>query len=261
MRPVIATIRIVAQAKPADLFSAIDRALDAGSIQGAITDDTPIEITSALSEDEFDARRRYCDHTGLRVSRQRKRRTITRDDVVRINEAMTLLRRARDLLEAAGAVQTVAALRELGVKIGSGTGYTPAMMARITLAAEEQGYAPDVVICAGDTPSGRPSPLMVWAALIEMDAWPARACIKVDDAPVGIIEGKEAGCWTVGISASGNEVGLDAEAYRALPEHERRAAVARAEARLRAAGADYVIEDVSELLPVVHEIAGRIAAS
>ena len=111
MRPVIATIRIVAQAKPADLFSAIDRALDAGSIQGAITDDTPIEITSALSEDEFDARRRYCDHTGLRVSRQRKRRTITRDDVVRSNEAMTLRRRARDLLEAAGAVQTVARVR------------------------------------------------------------------------------------------------------------------------------------------------------
>ena len=159
-----------------------------------------------------------------------------------------------------GAAETVAALRALGIKIGSGTGYTPAMMARIEMAAEQQGYAPDVVVCAGDTPSGRPSPLMTWAALIEMDAWPARACVKVDDAPVGIVEGKEAGCWTVGIAGSGNEVGLDAASYNALPEDERARLVAKASATLQAAGADFIIEDISELLPVVHEIARRIAA-
>ena len=186
------------------------------------------------------------------------------DDIERIYAALEpamALAAARAAKMIPGAVETVAALRGLGIKIGSGTGYTPAMMARIEMAAQEQGYAPDVVICAGDTPSGRPSPLMTWAALIEMDAWPARACIKVDDAPVGIVEGKEAGCWTVGISASGNEVGLDAETYRALPEAERRALVAKAEVSLKAAGADFIIEDVSELLPVVHEIARRIAAA
>ena len=186
------------------------------------------------------------------------------DDIERIYanlEPAMALAAARAAKMIPGAVETVATLRNLGVKIGSGTGYTPAMMARIEMAAQEQGYAPDVVICAGDTPSGRPSPLMTWAALIEMDAWPARACIKVDDAPMGIVEGKEAGCWTVGISASGNEVGLDAESYRALPEAERRVLVAKAEASLKAAGADFIIEDVSELLPVVHEIARRIAAA
>ena len=187
----------------------------------------------------------------------------TEDDVerlyARLEPAMTLAA-ARAAKMIPGAVDTVLALRALGIKIGSGTGYTPAMMARIEMAAEEQGYAPDVVICAGDTPSGRPSPLMTWAALIEMDAWPARACVKVDDAPVGIIEGKEAGCWTVGIAASGNEVGLDADAYKALPEAERAALVARAGETLKAAGADFIIEDISELLPIIHEIARRIAA-
>jgi phosphonoacetaldehyde hydrolase len=159
-----------------------------------------------------------------------------------------------------GAVETVNALRGLGVKIGSGTGYTREMMAGILPAAAEQGYSPDVVICAGETPSGRPAPLMTWAALIGMNIWPANACIKVDDAPVGIIEGKSAGCWTVGLSGSGNEVGLDHAAYHALPEADRAERVAHAEARLRAAGADYVIEDISHLMDVVHEIAGRIAA-
>jgi len=159
-----------------------------------------------------------------------------------------------------GAAETAAALRALGVRIGSGTGYTRAMMAPILPRAAEQGYTPDVVVCAGETPSGRPSPLMTWKALIELDAWPARACIKVDDAPVGIEEGRNAGCWTIGVSGSGNGVGLGLDAYRALAADDRVARLAASEAELRAAGADYVIEDVSKLMPIVHEIAGRLAA-
>jgi phosphonoacetaldehyde hydrolase len=160
-----------------------------------------------------------------------------------------------------GAADTAAQLRALGVRIGSGTGYTREMMAEILPAAAEQGYAPELVVCAGETPSGRPAPLMTWKALIALDAWPARACIKVDDAPVGIEEGRLAGCWTVGLSASGNGVGLDLDAYAALPAHERRERLAGSEAALKAAGADFVIEDVSKLMPVVHEIASRITAS
>jgi phosphonoacetaldehyde hydrolase len=159
-----------------------------------------------------------------------------------------------------GGAETVAELRALGVKIGSGTGYTREMMADILPAAAAQGYAPEVVVCAGETPSGRPAPLMTWKALIALDAWPAGACIKVDDAPVGIEEGRLAGCWTVGLSGSGNGVGLDLESYAALPPEERRKRLAAAEAPLRAAGADFVIEDVSALMPVVHEIAAKIEA-
>jgi phosphonoacetaldehyde hydrolase len=157
-----------------------------------------------------------------------------------------------------GAAQVAAELEALGVRIGSGTGYTRQMMAPILAAAAEQGYAPEVVVCAGETPSGRPAPLMAWKALIELDAWPAQACIKVDDAPVGMAEGKAAGCWTVGLAASGNEMGLDQAAYAALPEDARRARLVEAEKALRAAGADFVIEDVSQLMPVVHEIAQKI---
>lgn len=159
-----------------------------------------------------------------------------------------------------GAAEAAAALKALGVRIGSGTGYTRAMMAPILAAAADQGYAPEIVVCAGETPSGRPAPLMTWKALVELDAWPARACIKVDDAPVGIEEGRLAGCWTVGLSASGNGVGLDQEALAALDPEAREARLAKAGAELRAAGADYVIEDVSGLMAVVHEIAGKVGA-
>src|ERR1700761_4069218 len=156
----------------------------------------------------------------------------TADDIERLYRklvpAMTVAA-ARASVLIPGAAETAAALRALGVRIGSGTGYTREMMADILSAAEKQGYAPDVVVCAGETPSGRPAPLMTWKALIALDAWPARACIKVDDAAVGIEEGRVAGCWTVGLSASGNGVGLDAEDYAALPPADRRERLARAE--------------------------------
>jgi len=186
------------------------------------------------------------------------------DDIARIYQklipAMTAAAaKASTLIQ--GAAETAAALRALGVKIGSGTGYTREMMAEILASAAAQGYAPEIVVCAGETPSGRPAPLMTWKALIAMDAWPAQACIKVDDAPVGIEEGRLAGCWTVGLSASGNGVGLDRETFLALSPQERQAKLAVAEAALREAGADFVIEDVSQLMPVVHEIAHQIAAS
>lgn len=166
--------------------------------------------------------------------------------------------RAAELIP--GAAETYAALLALGVRIGSGTGYTPAMMAAIRTSAAEQGYAPDVVICAGDTPSGRPAPLMTWAALVALDVWPAHAAVKVDDAPVGIAEGRHAGCWTVGIAASGNAVGLDRAEFAALDDATRARRVATAAAGLRAERADFVIDDVSHLLPVIHQIAAAIEA-
>jgi phosphonoacetaldehyde hydrolase len=185
----------------------------------------------------------------------------TQADIERIYQnlipAMTAAAAKASLL-IPGAAEIVAALAALDVRIGSGTGYTREMMAEILAAAARQGYAPEVVVCAGETPSGRPAPLMTWKALIALDAWPARACIKVDDSAVGIEEGRLAGCWTVGLSASGNGVGLTREKFLALPPEERRGKVAAAEAVLRNAGADFVIDDVSQLMPVVHEIARRI---
>lgn len=158
-----------------------------------------------------------------------------------------------------GAASLVADLRARGVKIGSTTGYTRPMMADILPLAAEQGYAPDVVVCAGETAVGRPSPLMMWKALVELGVWPARACVKVDDAVVGISEGLEVGAWTVGFSASGNGVGLSLEALADLPADERASRVAASAQALRDAGAHYVVETVAELGPVLDDIEARIA--
>lgn len=157
-----------------------------------------------------------------------------------------------------GAAELVAELRARGVRIGSTTGYTRPMMADILPIAASLGYAPDTLVCAGETAQGRPSPLMLWKALVELGAWPARACVKVDDAVVGITEGLEAGVWTVGLSASGNGVGLALEQLASLPAAERAKRVGASARSLSVAGAHYVVESVADLGPVLSEIEARI---
>lgn len=159
-----------------------------------------------------------------------------------------------------GAADLAARLRNQGIRIGSSTGYTRSMMAAILPRAAAQGYEPEQVVCAGETAEGRPSPLMLWKILVDLGIWPAAACVKVDDAAVGIREGREAGAWTVGIAASGNGVGLDVDALAALPADERHARVSAAAAELEAAGAHYVVDSVADLWPVLETIGARVTA-
>jgi phosphonoacetaldehyde hydrolase len=185
----------------------------------------------------------------------------TEDDVTRLHDAVEPRMRAaaRDCATLIpGAAEITADLRARGVKIGSTTGYTRPMMADILPLAAQQGYAPDVVVCAGETAQGRPSPLMMWKALVELGAWPARACVKIDDAVVGVGEGLEVGAWTIGLSASGNGVGLDQDGLARLPADERAARIAASAQALHDAGAHYVIDSVADLGPVLAEIEARI---
>lgn len=157
-----------------------------------------------------------------------------------------------------GAADLVDHLRAKGIRIGSGTGYSRSMMGAILKAAADQGYAPDLVVCAGETLEGRPSPLMTWKALVELGVWPARAAIKIDDAVVGIQEGREAGTWTVGLAASGNGVGLQLADFLALTPAEQKARTALAAEALEAAGADYVVASVAQIRALLPEIEDRI---
>jgi phosphonoacetaldehyde hydrolase len=156
------------------------------------------------------------------------------------------------------AVETVSALRARGLKIGSTTGYTKGIMAALAPLAAARGYVPDCLVCVEDVPVGRPTPLMVYRAMLDLGVWPAAACVKVDDTVPGLDEGSHAGTWTVAVAVSGNAFGLGLRDTKALPPAtfaERRAA---AQALLREAQPHYVIDSVADLLPVAAEIDERL---
>ncbi|KTR03193.1 phosphonoacetaldehyde hydrolase [Aureimonas ureilytica] len=157
-----------------------------------------------------------------------------------------------------GAAEAVAALRERGCRIGSTTGYTRSIMERLLPLAAAQGFSPDNLVCAGDLPEGRPSPMNMYRTFLELGVWPAWRTVKVDDTGVGIEEGVHAGCWTVGVALSGNEAGLSLAELAALSQDERAALRQRARAALQAHGAHVVIDSVADLLPVIDEIEARI---
>jgi phosphonoacetaldehyde hydrolase len=82
----------------------------------------------------------------------------------------------------------------------------------------------------------------------------------VDDAEVGMGEGREAGCWTIGVAASGNGVGLSLADFAALTDADRRQRIDAAGGALVAAGAHLVIDTVADLPGALDEIERRILA-
>lgn len=154
--------------------------------------------------------------------------------------------RASELIP--GAADTVAELLRRGLRVASSTGYTREMMAPVLERAAAQGYRPEHLVCAGETPQGRPSPLMIYKACAELGVWPLNRVIKVDDAEAGVAEGRAAGCFTIGVAASGNGVGLSREALAALSTGESEARIAPSRSALLAAGADVVVDSVADLI-------------
>lgn len=155
-----------------------------------------------------------------------------------------------------GALEAVAWARARGLRIGSTTGYVRSIMARVLPVAAAQGYAPDCLVCADDLAEGRPGPLMMYRAFVELGVYPPAAVVKVDDTEPGIAEGVAAGCVTVGLALSGNHAGLTLGELSALPPADAAAIRARATAALRGAGADHVIDTVADLPALLERLGG-----
>ncbi|XQM29658.1 hypothetical protein ACNSZF_03885 [Burkholderia gladioli] len=82
----------------------------------------------------------------------------------------------------------------------------------------------------------------------------------MNDSPTGLESGLAAGMWTVGIVASGNEVGLSLAEWQALDAAARDARVAPARERIARTGAHYVIDSIADLPAVIDSIGERLAA-
>lgn len=151
-----------------------------------------------------------------------------------------------------GARETFERLRTAGLRVASSTGYTREMMVPVLARAAEQGYVPEHLVCSGETPAGRPTPLMIYKACAELGVWPLNRVLKVDDADAGIAEGRAAGAFTVAV-ASGNALGLSLEALQALEPAQRAARLEEARRLLRSAGAELVLDSVADLVPALEQ--------
>ncbi|MGL5973089.1 MAG: phosphonoacetaldehyde hydrolase, partial [Oscillospiraceae bacterium] len=157
--------------------------------------------------------------------------------------------------------EAISALRERSIKIGSTTGYTKAMMDEVLALCAKNGYAPDFCIASDEVTAGRPAPFMMWENLAHFGIDNPRHAVKVGDTVTDISEGKNANCWTVGIIMGSSELGLTKDDVNTLTEKELETKKLEVRKIYYKAGADYIIDDMSELVGVVEDINTKLAQS
>jgi len=158
-----------------------------------------------------------------------------------------------------GLLDVVRELRGRGIRIGSTTGYIRAMMDVLAPKAMENGYEPDCIVCPDEVPSGRPHPWMCYQNAIQLGVHPMQAMLKVGDTLPDIEEGLNAGMWTVGLSLTGNLLGLNEAEASAISPEERYHVRKKIETQFYMAGAHYVIDGIWDLPGVLNEIESRLA--
>lgn len=149
-------------------------------------------------------------------------------------------------------LDTIKALRQRGIKIGSTTGYTDAMMDIVVPKAKEYGYAPDCWYSPDATESmGRPYPYMIYRNMQTLKVSSVSGVIKAGDTISDIKEGKNAGVFTIGVLEGSSLIGMEQAEYEALKESEKAEVLARAKAAYEDAGADAVVTDIRGILEYV----------
>ena len=153
-----------------------------------------------------------------------------------------------------GVIETMQQLREQGIKIGSTTGYTQAMMDVVRPEAAAKGYVVDNLVTPNDVPAGRPAPYMIYKNMIDL-AIPSVDCVvKVGDTIADIKEGLNAKVWSIGIVTGSNEMGLSEEEYKYRSAEELSELKREVREKMLNAGAHFVLDNITELPACIEKI-------
>jgi phosphonoacetaldehyde hydrolase len=151
-----------------------------------------------------------------------------------------------------GCLECMDKLREHGIRIGSTTGYTHAMMDVVEKEAAAKGYHPDLLVTPEDVDgNGRPKPYMIFRNMQLLQAEDIRKVMKVGDTASDMKEGKNAGVYTVGVLEGSSALGMSQEEFEGLTGQEQQKELDRAKKILMGAGADRVIRSLKELPHII----------
>ncbi len=153
-----------------------------------------------------------------------------------------------------GIPEAVAECRRRGLKIGSSTGYTRELMEVVAPLAARGGYSPDAIVCSDDVTAGRPAPWMNFRAAELLGVYPMSSVLVVDDTPIGIAAGLNAGATTVAITQTGNALGLSLAEVTALSAGELDSRLAAIEQDFRQAGAHHLLRSVADLPDLLSQL-------
>lgn len=219
---------------------------------------TPAEARGPMGKLKIDHVRDLIELPSVRKQFvQLYQREATQDDVAAIYadfEREVFAGLAEFVIPIPHVIDCIAQLRQMGLKIGSTTGYTREMMEIVRPLAREQGYSPDFCVTASEVKRGRPYPYMIYQNLQKLDIPYVREVIKVGDTVSDIQEGINAGCISVGVIEGSSELGLSLAEFNELDHPTRAQKMQQVRFRMYAAGADYVIDNIAELPELIEAI-------
>ena len=181
----------------------------------------------------------------------------TEDDVERLFQEFVILQTACLLAHnqpIPGAIETVAKWRREGKKVAVTTGYSIDMTRMAIDDVAKNGLRFDCACCAEEVSAGRPAPWMIYRCMEKTGVYPPAAVVKIGDTIADIEEARNAGVWAVGVTRSGNMLGLSRDEDESLPTSERAERLRKAEAAMLEAGAHYVVESIGDCAAVIAEI-------
>lgn len=152
-------------------------------------------------------------------------------------------------------LETVTKLRQKNIKIGSTTGYTDEMMSIIVPNAKQNGYSPDFW-CSPNAVNniGRPYPYMIFKNMQTLNLMNVGSIVKVGDTTSDIAEAKNAGVIAVGVIEGSSIMGLSEQEFNQLTSAEKTAEAARVTQIYQQHGADFVINNMAELVALIEKI-------
>ena len=150
-----------------------------------------------------------------------------------IDTMIAFYRDDQDLGPFPHAEELFATLHERGVKVALNTGFTRSITDAILhrLRWDDRSTLIDATICSDEVPLGRPHPDMIKKLMEDLSITSPDKILKVGDTEVDVEEGRNAGCHTVVSVTTGAYTRKQLESYKP----------------------DFIIDDLSELLPIIEK--------
>lgn len=144
--------------------------------------------------------------------------------------------------------------------IGATTGYSRRVIAPICQALQEEHLAIPIITC-DDVKYSRPAPDGIFALMDIQKNYDTRSVIKIGDTQEDIIEGRQAGVWTIGLVNSSNYTGLTPKEFQRMqitePEKLRNI-LTRTRHKLKEVSPDYIVDEISDVPLILRNILERI---
>ena len=100
---------------------------------------------------------------------------------------------------------------------------------------------------------------MCWLNAIRLEIYPLRTMVKIGDTLNDIREGLNAGMWTIGLTRTGNELGLSLDEIEAVDDDHLELQLDEIAAKFVREGAHFVVQSLADCPEIITRINKRLA--